>query len=103
MTSEMVVAFDNWLAISIEAQLTEPMGYLERCATALITEWRIKKVHPHTHYYTSNKISFNLDVPLSMALIEFIRCYPIRFTDQLGNGLRQIANEIDQHFQYLFK
>lgn len=92
-------SLDKWLEVSIEEQMKEEVtGYTEACATALIAEWRIKKVHPHTHFFTTSKTTLKLDAALAFALMHYIANYPIPVTSQLGNRLLMVSREIDQHF-----
>lgn len=94
-----ICQFDKWLEVALGYQATSELGYLEKCATSLLTHWRVKKINPHTHFHTNTKINIKLETPVAMALIDLIQCYSLPVTDSLGIWLNKVSSEIDQQFQ----
>jgi hypothetical protein len=100
MKHEAVCLLDEWLQASLEAEANQDaqLVWAECCVVAVLTSWRLSKVHPKTHFYVSEKVSFKLDAGTAFGLMHLIDLYPIPVTTYLGNELLRINNEINQFF-----
>lgn len=101
MKHQMVCALDQWLQSCIESETKNEaeLSLSECCAIALIASWRLGKLHPKTHFYTTEKTAFKMDAATAFALLHLIDLYRLPATSYLGNELLKINNEINQFFK----
>lgn len=94
-----IVELDKWLSLILQPEHWTESNDSEKSVCALLTTWHIGKLKPKTFYYTREKLSFKLEAPLAFSFAYVIKEFPLNQLDYLGNSLRRIVGEIDQHFQ----